>query len=77
MFFHGTTCTDQMAEKCSLSDGMSTNEWCTEGKLGAVKDKQLMNGLLLNSAAKTFSEEVKSFTLELNCLDWKPASATQ
>lgn len=48
-----------------------------EGKVGAVKDKQLMNGLHLNSAAKTFSEEVKSFTLELNCLDWKPASATQ
>lgn len=76
MFFHGT-CTDQMAEKCSLSDGMSMSEWCTEGKVGAVKDKQLMNDILLNSAAKTFSEEVKSFTLELNCLDWKPTSATQ
>lgn len=41
-----------------------------------MKGKQLMASLL-NSAAKSFSEGVKSFTLALNHLHLKPASVTQ
>lgn len=48
-------CTEQMAKKCSLRDGMTLTEWAHTGKLGGrggvVKGVQLM-AISLNSEAK-------------------------
>lgn len=67
--------TEQMATSAHWASEFTWMNRCTE-KGGAMKGKQLMASLL-NSAAKSFSEGVKSFTLAINHLHLKPASVTQ